>query len=98
MFQRIGYLKHILNLLGYFLPRRFFNKNRNQVIVMIQIFCIQDNINKDLREIMDHIDLVEDEILLTTQKGENISKDTIVDLCVSRAMVDELLRLRRKGL
>ena len=65
---------------------------------MIRIFCIQDNINKDLIEIMDHIDIIEDEILSTTQKGENISKDTIVDLCVSKAMVDELLRLRRKGL
>lgn len=65
---------------------------------MIQLLCIQDNINKDLREIMDHIDLVEDEILLTIQKGENVNKDIIVDLCVSRAMVDELLRLRRKGL
>lgn len=65
---------------------------------MIQIYCIQDNINKDLIKIMDHIDIIEDEILSTTQKGENISKDTIVDLCVSKAMVDELLRLRRKGL
>lgn len=65
---------------------------------MIQIYCINDIINKDLQEVMDHIDQVEDEILGATQKGEKIPKDVIVDLCLSRAKVDELLRLRRKGL
>ena len=65
---------------------------------MIQIYCIKDTINKDLQEVMDHIDQIEDEILNAMQKGEEIPKDVIIDLCLSKAIVDELLRLRRKGL
>lgn len=62
------------------------------------IFCIKDTINASLISSMLHIEELEEQIAKLKADGKEIPTSVIVDLCVTKSTVDELIRLRKLGL
>ena len=65
---------------------------------MIKIICQKDKIYQTMIDVCNHIDEIEDDIIECKNSGIDIPKELIIELCISRSILDELLRLRKIGL